>query len=260
METINMRNRIDDLFSRKKQGILSVFYTAGFPNADDTVRIAQELEQAGADLIEIGIPFSDPIADGPVIQRSNAVAINSGITLGLIFQQVEAIRKTVQLPVVLMGYINPVMQFGVERFVSECRRTGVDGVILPDLPVEVYVSQYKEVFERHSVYVSFLVTPTTSDERIRVLDELSCGFIYAVAASGTTGVRGSFAPEQHTYFQRLKDLKLKNPFLIGFGISNQSTFKEACRYGAGAIIGSAFIKVLEDKGQVSKFIHSVVGK
>lgn len=252
-----MQNRLDDLFKRKKHGILSVFYTAGFPYLEDTVRIAEELEQAGADMIEIGIPFSDPIADGPVIQHSNNVAIGNGITLGIIFQQVEVIRKTVQLPIVLMGYLNPVMQFGMEKFVSECSRTGVDGVILPDLPVDEYVHRYKQLFEHYAVRFSFLITPTTSEERIRLLDACSSGFIYAVAASGTTGVRGAFTSDQQVYFHRLKEMQLKNPFMVGFGISTHATFNEACRYGSGVIIGSAFIQALAENVQVSGFIHAV---
>ncbi|QOI98893.1 MAG: tryptophan synthase subunit alpha [Flammeovirgaceae bacterium] len=257
MVITKFQNRLDELFSTRKQGILSVFYTAGFPRLDDTVRIARELEQAGADMIEIGIPFSDPIADGPVIQHSNTIAVGNGITLSTIFRQVEVIRNTVQLPIVLMGYLNPVIQFGMELFVSECSRTGVDGVILPDLPLDEYLARYQELFGQHRVYLSFLITPTTPPDRIRLLDEFSSGFIYAVAASGTTGARALFSADQLTYFQQLKDINLKNPFLIGFGISNQATFREACRYGAGAIVGSAFIQALSENKQIDKYIKSM---
>jgi len=261
METINRVNRIDELFSRKKAGILSVFFTAGFPTRDDTVRIAEALQQAGADMLEIGIPFSDPIADGPVIQHSNKVAIENGITVNFILNQVKEIRKKVNLPVLLMGYLNPVIQYGMDRFVTACREAGVDGVILPDLTPEDYIVSYKNLFENNSVKVSFLITPNTPVERIRWVDELSSGFIYAVSASATTGIRESFSEEQCRYFERVKNLQLKNPFLIGFGVSNASTFAEACRYGAGAIVGSAFIKALEtDSKGIPAFIYSIVGR
>jgi tryptophan synthase alpha chain len=261
MEITEMTNRIDELFARKKSGILSVFYTAGFPKRDDTMRIAETLEHAGADMLEIGIPFSDPIADGPVIQHSNKVAIGNGITLSLIFNQVREVRKKVNLPVLLMGYLNPVIQYGIDRFVAACREAGADGVILPDLTPEEYVANYKNLFEDSSIKISFLITPNTPVERIRWLDELSNGFVYAVSASGTTGVRESFNEEQFRYFERVKALQLKNPFLIGFGVSNGATFAEACRYGAGAIIGSAFINMLEaDKETIPSFINSIRGK
>lgn len=260
METIKMANRIGTLFSNKKNGVLSVFFTAGFPKLDDTIRIAQELEKAGADLIEIGIPFSDPVADGPTIQHSNKVALRNGMSLNVLFQQVEVIRKTVSLPIVLMGYFNPVFRFGIERFVSECKRTGIDGVILPDLPAEEYRAKYKILFEDHSVGCSFLITPTTSPERIRLLDDLSTGFIYAVSASSTTGVKELFYSEQLNYFESLTAMNLRNPILIGFGISTPETFRQACRYGAGAIVGSAFIKALEkNECRVAEFIAGLKG-
>lgn len=258
METIRMTNRIEALFLRKKENILSVFFTAGFPQLNDTVRIAHELEQAGADMIEIGIPFSDPVADGPAIQHSNKVALDNGMNLVTLFNQVAAIRKTVSIPVLLMGYLNPVMQFGMERFVEACNNSGVDGIILPDLPPEEYTTNYKALFANHAVSVSFLITPTSSPDRIRMLDELSTGFIYAVSASSTTGTKESFSQDQLEYFQRLKGMHLNNPFLIGFGISNSATFGQACRYAAGAIVGSAFIKSLEVKGNcVSEFINGL---
>lgn len=260
MDTIKMANRIDLLFSKKKQDILSVFFTAGFPKLDDTVPIALELEQAGADMIEIGIPFSDPVADGPAIQYSNKVALNNGMTLKVLFRQVESLRKMISMPVVLMGYLNPVLQLGIELFAEQCASTGVDGVILPDLPPDEYVAKYKSLFADHSINVPLLITPATSTNRIRMLDNWSTGFIYAVSASSTTGTKESFGSDQLDYFQRLNAMQLNNPFLIGFGVSNAFTYRQACRYGAGAIVGSAFIQVLgENNYRVAEFIRILKG-
>ncbi|MDL5045742.1 tryptophan synthase subunit alpha [Oscillatoria amoena NRMC-F 0135] len=260
MEITKTNNRIDVLFEEKSKDILSVFYTAGFPKRDDTVRIARELESAGVDMIEIGIPFSDPLADGPIIQHSTKVALENEMTITLLFEQLNTIRETVRLPIVLMGYLNPVLQFGMDRFVAACTHTGVDGVILPDLPADVYAADFKSQFERAGVHVSFLITPATSQMRIRMLDEQSSGFIYAVSASATTGIRQSFSTKQVAYFRQLKEMSLKNPFLIGFGISNQEAFHEACRYGAGAIVGSAFIQALDSGStSITNFISGLRG-
>lgn len=256
-----MKNRITKLFDVKPKNVLSVFYTAGFPQQDDTVRIAHYLEEAGANIIEIGIPFSDPIADGPVIQDSNKIALENGMSLKKLLEQVKEIRKRVKLPVILMGYLNPVMQYGVERFCKEASAAGVDGLILPDMPMDVYQHEYKKMFESHGLSNSFLISPTTSDDRIRKIDEATEGFIYAVSASSTTGVKGDFTQEQEVYFKRLKAMKLKNPFLIGFGISDRGTFSKACTYGAGAIVGSAFISLLKGsidlQNDITKFVTSI---
>src|SRR5260221_5272469 len=237
-------NRINKLLNSKKNNILSVYYTAGFPKLNDTVVIAKALEDAGADLIEIGIPFSDPVADGPVIQESNKIALDNGMTLKLLLQQVSEIRKQVKLPVILMGYLNPVLQYGVEQFCKDAASAGVDGVILPDLPLFEYETEYKTLFEQYGLRNIFLISPTTSEDRIRKIDDATNSFIYAVSASSTTGTKKGFSDDQEKYFQKLNTMKLRNPFLIGFGISNHSTFRKACEYSAGAIVGSAFIQLL----------------
>lgn len=258
-----MKNRITSLFASKKKDILSVFYTAGFPKLGDTVSVAAELEKAGADIIEIGIPFSDPVADGPTIQQSNKVALENGMNVKLLLEQVIEIRKTVKIPIILMGYLNPVMQYGVEKFVKNAARAGVDGLILPDMPVYEFEEQYKRVFEENNMCNTFLISPTTADDRIKRIDAMTEGFIYAVSASSTTGAKKDFSDEQVTYFKRLSDLKLKNPILIGFGISDRSTFSKASSFGNGAIVGSAFITLLGNSKNLSddigKFVKSLKG-
>ena|ERR1041385_1576615 len=253
-----MENRLHQLFKNSKGPLLSVFYTAGFPKLGDTSVVAASLEKAGADLVEIGIPFSDPVADGPTIQQSNKVALDNGITLARILEQVKDIRKNVRLPIILMGYLNPVMQYGVEKFARDAAAAGADGVILPDMPLFEYEKEYKRVFEEAGLLLTFLISPTTSDDRIRQIDRISNGFIYAVSASSTTGAKKGFAPEQLEYFSRLKSMRLRNPFLIGFGISNKETFSQAAEYGAGAIVGSAFVSMLKDSKDIDKDIHEFV--
>ncbi len=259
-----LKNRITDLFDSGKQDILSIFYTGGFPKLDSTITIARELQKAGADIIEIGIPFSDPVADGPTIQESNKLALANGMNLHLLLDQVKEIRKDVTVPIILMGYLNPVMQYGIEKFCKDASEAGVDGLILPDMPMDVYDEEYKEIFEAHRLSNTFLISPTTSQERIRRIDAVTNGFIYAVSASSTTGAKGEFAKEQVTYFQKLKSMKLANPFLIGFGISDHKTFTIASSYGAGAIVGSAFINLLQQSTNLSVdiagFVKSLKGK
>jgi tryptophan synthase alpha chain len=253
-----MGNRINQVFTAKKKNILSVFYTAGFPKLNDTVIIAKALEDAGADIVEIGIPFSDPVADGPVIQESNKIALDNGMTLKLLLEQVSEIRKQVKLPVILMGYLNPVLQYGVERFCRDAAAAGVDGVILPDLPLFEYETEYQTLFGQHGLKNIFLISPTTSVDRIEKIDRASLSFIYAVSASSTTGAKNGFSIDQENYFRRLQNMKLKNPFLIGFGISNNETFHKASEYGAGAIVGSAFIRMLKEAKDLPKEIDILV--
>jgi tryptophan synthase alpha chain len=257
-----MQNRIDQLFANKKQGVLNIYCTAGYPQLNDTVPVMTALQAAGVDLIELGMPFSDPLADGPVIQDSSTQALKNGMSVHKLFEQLEGVRKTVHVPVVLMGYFNPVFQFGVEAFCERCAAVGVDGIIVPDLPMWEYETEYKPIFEKYNVHLIFLVTPETSDARMRKIDGLSKGFVYAVSSSSTTG-KDKNMNDQQSYFQRLKDLKLNNPVLIGFGIKDKATFDNACLYSNGAIIGTAFIKALEHStnidSTVKEFIGSVIG-
>ena len=239
-----MENRITSLFRNKDKNILSIYFTAGYPNLNDTKTIILELEKNGADLIEIGIPFSDPVADGVVIQHSSEIALKNGMTIKLLFEQLKDIRKSVSIPLILMGYLNPVMQFGIENFCKICRETGIDGTIIPDLPLEIYEAEYKKFFEENSLSNIFLITPQTADERIRKIDSLTSGFIYMVSSSSTTGVKGSPGQEQIKYFNHIQNLNLNSKRLIGFGISDKITFERASGYANGAIIGSAFIKAL----------------
>ncbi len=254
-------SRIKELLKAKRKSILSVFYTAGFPHLDDTVPIGEALAEAGADLIEIGIPFSDPIADGPVIQASSKVALENGMHLPLLLEQVAALRLKVQMPILLMGYVNPLMQFGMEAFCRQAALAGVDGLIVPDLPLEVFQSHYQSLFQAHGLSNVLLIAPTTSEERIRKIDAASEGFIYAVSASSITGARKEFNEEQLCYFERISKMQLKNPVLIGFGIANASTFSKACQYGSGAIVGSAFVESLkhgsELKRDIQKFVKDI---
>lgn len=235
-----------------------MFYTGGFPQLNSTIEIAKALQAAGVDLIEIGIPFSDPVADGPAIQESNKTALQNGMNLKLLLRQVKEIRKEVSIPIILMGYMNPVLQYGVERFCFDCTSAGVDGLILPDLPLEVYQAEYRAIFEHAGLANTFLVSPTTSEERIRFIDELSHSFIYAVSASSTTGAKSDFSDDQIKYFERIKSMNLTSPFLIGFGISNHSTFQTACRFGSGAIIGSAFVTMLKNSTDIGDDVESFI--
>ena len=256
-------NRIDHLFENKKEKILSIYYTAGFPNLKDTLDIAKCLEEAGADIIEVGMPYSDPVADGPTIQDSNKIALDNGMNIELLFDQLAQLRETVSLPVILMGYVNPVMQYGIEEFCKACSSVGIDGLILPDLPMSEYVSEYKSTFEKYGLKNIFLITPQTSDERIREIDANTSGFIYMVSSASTTGAQDQFGDVQEAYFKRISDMGLHNPTLTGFGVSNHDTFSKASAYGSGAIIGSAFIKLLSKakdiKSDINKFVQDVKG-
>ncbi len=261
---IQTTNRIDQLFQEKQGDILSVYYTAGFPALNDTVRIAQYLEEAGADLIEIGMPFSDPLADGPTIQQSGTQALENGMTIKLLFEQLKKVRDKVNIPIILMGYLNPAMQFGLENFCKHCQQVGIDALILPDLPMQEYLDEYKALFESYGLYNIFLISPQTSEARIRLIDENSHGFIYMVSSASITGAKSGITEEQVAYFKRVEAMQLQHPTLIGFGISNYETFSKACEHASGAIIGSAFIKVL-DKSQnlqmdIQRYVKEIKGE
>ena len=237
-------NRINKLFQEKKENILSIYFTAGFPNLNDTVKIIQELEKNGVDLIEIGMPFSDPVADGLTIQHASEVALKNGMSIKLLFEQLKEIRKTVNIPLILMGYFNPVLQFGVEKFCETCREIGIDGAILPDLPLNEFEENYREIFAKNNLHNILLITPQTSEKRIRQIDDASEGFIYMVSSSSTTGAGKKVEDFKKEYFEHIRQMNLKNPRLIGFGISDHATFTNACKYANGVIIGSAFVKSL----------------
>ena len=240
-------NRIKQKLQEDKK-ILSIYFTAGYPTLNDTVKIIQDLEQNGVDLIEIGLPFSDPLADGPTIQASSTAALKNGMTTTLLFEQLKDIRKTVSIPLILMGYFNPVLQYGVEAFCRKCEEIGIDGLILPDLPLDVYQKEYETLFKKHGLINVFLITPQTSEVRIKAIDDASEGFIYMVSSASTTGAKEGFGPEQSAYFERIAAMNLKNPQIVGFGISNAQTFQQATAQTKGAIIGSAFIKHLTQNG------------
>ncbi len=240
-------NKLKELFLSKKN-ILSIYYTAGYPNLGDTVPVLDALQSGGADLVEIGMPFSDPLADGQTIQLSSHKALENGMSIKLLFEQLADMRKTIDLPVVLMGYFNPVFHFGVEKFLAKCKEVGVDGVIIPDLPFDEYCTSYKPMFEAYKISNIFLITPQTSDERIRLIDKNSTGFIYMVSSASVTGAKANVSDQQVDYFKRVERLNLKNPRLIGFGIGNHDTFIKACDNAHGAIIGSAFVNLLTQEG------------
>lgn len=250
-------NRIEQLFKTKKN-ILSIFFTAGYPNLSDTAEIIHELEKSGVDLIEIGMPFSDPLADGQTIQLSSQKAIENGMTLKLLFEQLSDIRKTVTIPLVLMGYLNTVMQFGIENFCHKCKETGIDGVILPDLPIDEFKEKYESIFKENGLKNIFLITPQTSEERIRMIDNADAGLIYMVSSSSTTGKSSDFNDEQIQYFKRINSMNLKTPRVIGFGISNKRTFTQACEYADGAIIGSAFVKAISESSNHAETIKEFI--
>ena len=251
-------NRINKKLAENKK-LLSIYFTAGYPDLNDTVKIIQDLEKSGVDMIEIGLPFSDPLADGPTIQESSTAALKNGMTTKLLFEQLKDIRKTVSIPLIIMGYFNPMMQYGVEAFCAKCQEIGIDGLIIPDLPVAEYHEHYQETFKKYGLSNIFLITPQTSDERINFIDSVSDGFIYMVSSASTTGAKNTFGDEQQHYFERIAALDLINPQIVGFGISNKETFTQATKTAKGAIIGSAFIKHLTHNGveTVNEFVKTI---
>ena len=254
-------DRIKRLFdSKKNEKILSVYFTAGFPQKDSTVDVIKALSDGGVDMIEIGIPFSDPMADGPVIQQSSQKALDNGMTQNLLFEQLKDIRKLTDIPLILMGYINTAMQFGFENLCKKAVEVGIDGFIIPDIPLEEYISQYKPIVEKYGLKFILLITPETPEERIRKIDSASSGFIYMVSSASTTGAQNSFSEDKQRYFKKIADMNLKNPTLVGFGVSNKATFDAACEHSRGAIIGSAFIRALEEQPTVQEAVKSLISK
>ena len=237
-------NRLQQLFSQRPQNLLNVYFTAGFPAPEATRPILRGLQAGGVDLIEIGMPYSDPVADGETIQQANQQALEAGMSISKLFSQLEGFRQEVSVPVLLMGYLNPVLQFGAEAFCRQCRDVGIDGLILPDLPMQEYETEFQDIFRRHGLSAVFLITPQTAEARIRTIDRLTDTFIYMVSSASTTGAKAGITDQQRIYFDRLQQMQLKNPRLIGFGIADHPGFVEACRYASGAIIGSAFINRL----------------
>jgi tryptophan synthase alpha chain len=255
-------NRLNHLFATKKDNLLSIYYTAGYPAITTTVDIAEALEKAGADFLEIGFPYSDPVADGPTIQHSSQQALDNGMTLNVLFDQLKDLRKRVTIPVLLMGYVNPIVQYGVERFCKKAAEVGVDGVIVPDLPMYEYETMYAKYFTDNNLSNIFLVTPQTSPDRIRKIDGLSNSFIYLLSSSSITGGSLNVSDSIEAYYARVKTMQLNNPTIIGFGISDNATFKKACQYANGAIVGSKFVELLEEDNYVDKisaFVKSIKG-
>lgn len=253
-------NRLTNLFNLKKENILNVYFTAGHPDLEDTVKIASALSTNGVDIIELGMPYSDPLADGLTIQQSSMKALRNGMSLEKLFSQVQSFREKHETPIIVMGYLNQVIQYGKEQFIKKCKEVGIDGLILPDLPMDIYEKEYLPLFKENDIAISFLVTPQTSEERIRKTDELSTAFIYIVSQSSITGKTGTISDDQQTYFDRIKTLDLASPTLIGFGIHNKETYEVASANSNGAIIGSAFIRALEGEGNLEERIEMFISK
>lgn len=265
METsIKVSNRLTELFKKKSNNLLNIYFTAGYPGLNDTVTVLKALEKAGVDMVEIGMPYSDPVADGPVIQQSSLDAINNGMTIKNLLTQLKDIRKEVTIPILVMGYFNTVMQYGVERFIKEISEIGIDGVILPDLPLDEYTGHYQSLCESHNISNVLLITPNTSDERLHLIDGITQGFIYMVSTNSTTGNDAKSTEQNHdAYFDRIKNMGLKSPRMIGFNIKDKKTFADACKYANGAIIGSAFVKMLANshllEDDIIQFVKNIKG-
>ena len=240
-------NRIEKKLKEEKK-ILSVYFTAGFPSLNDTQKIISKLEKHNVDLIEVGIPFSDPLADGETIQKSSKKAIENGMTIHKLFSQLKDLRKTVKIPVILMGYLNPILQFGIEKFCVKSKEIGIDGLIIPDLPIEIFIDEYKDLFNKNNLFNIFLITPQTSEERIKLIDKNSRGFIYMVSSSSITGSKKKLEDVSFDYFDKISKMNLNNPSIVGFGISNRKTYGKVIEKSKGAIIGSAFINYIEQNG------------
>lgn len=253
-------SKLNSLFEKKQQDLCSVFFTAGFPKLNDTNIIIKSLESSGVDFLEVGLPYSDPLADGPTIQHSSSVALENGINLDIIFNQLEALKDSVKIPLILMGYLNQIIKYGDTKFCQRCKDCGIETVIIPDLPMIEYESHYQQLFANYGISNVFLITPQTSEERIHKIDKITNAFIYVVASSSITGAKGEISSKQTTYFERIKKMNLKSTLIAGFGISNKSTFNTACEYMNGAIIGSAFINFLQENGtdSITKFVSDIL--
>ncbi|MDA9888503.1 tryptophan synthase subunit alpha [Flavobacteriaceae bacterium] len=251
-------NRINTRMADPKK-VLSIYFTAGYPEKEDTTKVLQQLQDSGVDLVEVGLPFSDPLADGPTIQDSSTTALKNGMSTQLLFDQLKDIRKSIHIPLIVMGYFNPMLQYGVDAFLKECAQIGIDGIIMPDLPLAEYKQHYAAMYEKYGIKNIFLITPQTSDARIREIDKASDSFIYLVSTASVTGSKSGFGPEQEAYFERIANMKLKNPLVVGFGIHDAHTFTQATKHTSGAIIGSAFIKTITEKGLagIAPFIQSL---
>jgi tryptophan synthase alpha chain len=255
---------IDQLFKANENGLLNIFFTAGYPKLESTISIAQSLDKAGVKIVEIGMPFSDPLADGTTIQHSSEIALKNGMNLDLLFEQVNKINATTKLSIILMGYLNQMMSVGVDNFLETCNGAGVIGLIIPDLPMDIYESEYKNLFRKHGIDISFLITPRTSEERIRLADRLSSGFLYMVADNSITGgMSGQFNEKQLEYFDRIKNMDLTSPILVGFGIKTSNQYNITCEYANGSIIGSEFIRMLSsaekiNEEYIAEFVNSII--
>lgn len=250
-------NRIDQLFATKQNNILSVYFTAGFPQLNSTLSVLEALQAKGVDMVEIGVPFSDPLADGPVIQQSSHVAIQNGMNLRLLFSQLKDVRERIHIPLVLMTYFNPVLVFGFEEFCKQCAEVGIDGLIIPDLPFAEYEQTYKAITDKYGLHMAMLITPQTSEARIRQIDDLTNGFIYMVSSASTTGAKDRFSEDQIGYFERINALELKNPRLIGFGISNNTTLQSAFSHARGAIVGSKYVQLLGSEKTIEQSVDAL---
>ena len=251
-------NRINQLFSEKKGNILSIYFCAGHPTLDGTLPTLQALQDGGIDLVEIGIPFSDPMADGPVIQDAATKALRNGMTLARLFAQLREVRQHIHIPLLLMGYLNVIYRFGFEQFCRQCKECGIDGAIIPDLPFDIYLCDYKPIADQYDLRIVMLITPETSEERIRLIDQHTDGFIYEVSTDATTGAQATFGPATINYFQRIRDMQLHNPTLVGFGISNKATVEAAQQYSHGCIIGSKFVKLLDQSSTPQDAVNALM--
>lgn len=252
-------NRITTLFENKHNSILSIYFPAGYPHLNDTVEILKALQANGVDMVEVGIPFSDPMADGPVIQEASTIALRNGISLRKIFEQLKHVRRDgIHIPLILMGYLNPIMQYGFDAFCQSCAEVGVDGVIIPDLPFADYIADYKPIADKYDIKIIMLITPETSEERVRQIDAHTSGFIYMVSSAATTGAQKSFNEQKQAYFRKINAMQLQNPRLVGFGISNKATFDAAAANSRGGIIGSRFVQLLKSEPTPEKAIQTLI--